>query len=149
MYWENKMATAKKTTKKTTTVKPKVELKGVTVAAKAEAKRSADAVEQAALLAATIAKKAAEEAADAAKKAAERFEQANREMQKMNTLSKSQGWLAALTRSAGPTQENFGGFIEVPVVIDGQTVFRATQKYSLINNRRNVSNGLATSGSLI
>lgn len=93
--------------------------------------------------------KAAEKAAEAAKEAAERFEKANREFLRFNTLSKSQGWLAALTRNAGPTQANFGGFIEVPVVIDGQTVFRATQKYSLINNRRNVSNGLATSGSLI
>jgi hypothetical protein len=61
----------------------------------------------------------------------------------------SRSWLAATSRASGPTQANFGGFIEVPVVIDGQTVFRATQKYSLINNRRNVTNGLATSGSLI
>ena len=66
-----------------------------------------------------------------------------------NTQTASNSWLAAQTRAAGPQAENFGGFIEVPVVIDGQTVFRATQKYSLLNNRRNISNGLATSGSLI
>ena len=118
---------------------------GAIESANAASQRLADSQREAA----EAQKKAADEAAEAAKKAAERFEQANREFLKFNTLSKSQGWLAALTRNAGPTQANFGGFIEVPVVIDGQTVFRATQKYSLINNRRNVSNGLATSGSLI
>lgn len=68
-------------------------------------------------------------------------------LQRNRTANRS--WLAATSKASGPTQANFGGFIEVPVVIDGQTVFRATQRYSLINNQRNVTNGLATSGSLI
>lgn len=75
---------------------------------------------------------------------------ANMEIARMNSsMSASNSWLAAQTRTAGPTQQNFGGFIEVPVVIDGQTVFRATQRYSLLNDRRNPTNGQSISGSLI
>jgi hypothetical protein len=71
------------------------------------------------------------------------------QLNRVNSTNSSNSWLAARSLASGPTQANFGGFIEVPVVIDGQTVFRATQRYSLLNNRRNVGNGLATSGSLI
>jgi hypothetical protein len=94
-------------------------------------------------------KRAADETAEASKKAADNLERLNREFLRYNSFSRSSGYLAALTRTSGPTNENFSGFIEVPVVIDGQVIFRATQRYSLMNNRRNVSNGLATSGSLI
>lgn len=86
----------------------------------------------------------AAEAAEAATRAAER------ELALMSRrATASNSWLAAQARTSGPTQQNFGGFIEVPVVIDGQVLFRATQKYSLINNTRNVSNGLSVSGGLI
>ena len=86
----------------------------------------------------------------ATKAIADETARANREIARLNSsFTASNSWLASQTRSSGPTQDNFGGFINVPVVIDGQTVFRATQRYSLLNNRRNVSNGLATSGSLI
>jgi hypothetical protein len=112
-------------------------------------REAAEAAAKAAEEAAKAQEKAAKEAEEVAKRVAERFAKAAAEMLKMNSLSKSQSWLAALTRTSGPTRDNFGGFIEVPVVIDGQTVFRATQRYSLMNNRRNVNNGLATSGSLI
>ena len=89
-------------------------------------------------------------AAEKAKKQAEETARMNREIARLNSsFTANNSWLAAQTRASGPQRENFGGFIEVPVVIDGQTVFRATQKYSLLNNRRNVANGLTTSGSLI
>ena len=88
--------------------------------------------------------------AKATKAAADETARMNNEIARLNSsYTANNSWLAAQTRSAGPQRDNFGGFIEVPVVIDGQVVFRATQKYSLQNNRRNVSNGLATSGSLI
>jgi hypothetical protein len=92
-------------------------------------------------------KKLADARAKAAQKAIDEQNRLYRALQRTREASRS--WLAATARASGPTQANFGGFIEVPVVIDGQTVFRATQRYSLINNRRNVTNGLATSGSLI
>jgi hypothetical protein len=92
-------------------------------------------------------KKLADARAKAAQRAIDEQNRLYRAMQRNREASRS--WLAATARASGPTQANFGGFIEVPVVIDGQTVFRATQRYSLINNRRNVTNGLATSGSLI
>ena len=86
------MATAKKTTKKTTPVKPKVGLKGVTVAAKAEAQRSADAAEQAALLASAIAKKAADEAAKKEAELAAAIRQAGEEeARKAEEASKTVG----------------------------------------------------------
>lgn len=91
--------------------------------------------------------KLAKERAAAAQKAIDEQNRLYRALQRTREASRS--WLAATARASGPTQANFGGFIEVPVVIDGQTVFRATQRYSLINNQRNVTNGLATSGSLI
>ena len=39
--------------------------------------------------------------------------------------------------------------VTVPVTIDGREVFRAVQKQSLLNNRRNTQNGLALSGSVV
>jgi hypothetical protein len=88
--------------------------------------------------------------AQATKAMADETARMNAETARMNSsLTASNSWLAAQTRSSGPNQSNFGGFIEVPVIIDGQVVFRATQKYSLLNNRRNVNNGLAVSGSTI
>lgn len=42
-----------------------------------------------------------------------------------------------------------GGNVTVPVSIDGREVFRAVQKQSLLNNRRNTTNGLALSGSVV
>jgi hypothetical protein len=87
------------------------------------------------------------QAADAAAAATEEQNRLFAALQRSQNASKS--WLAARSLTSGPTQANFGGFIEVPVVIDGQTVFRATQRYSLLNNRRNTANGLTTSGSLI
>jgi hypothetical protein len=92
-------------------------------------------------------KKLADQQAAAAQKAIDEQNRLYRALARTREASRS--WLAASAKASGPTQSNFGGFIEVPVVIDGQTVFRATQRYSLINNRRNVSNGLARSGSLI
>lgn len=80
---------------------------------------------------------------------ANQLSRTNAELARMSSLSANNSWLAAQTRSAGPQRENFGGFVEVPVMIDGQVVFRTTQKYSLLNNRRNVANGLKTSGSLL
>jgi hypothetical protein len=65
------------------------------------------------------------------------------------TTTASNSWLAAQVRTAGVTSAQQGSFIEVPVIIDGQTVFRVVQKHSLLNDRRNVSNGLARSGSTI
>lgn len=66
-----------------------------------------------------------------------------------NTMSASNSYLAAQVRTAGVTAQQAGSFIEVPVIIDGQTVFRVVQKHSLINDRRNVANGLSKSGSTI
>jgi hypothetical protein len=84
------------------------------------------------------------------KLSADEIARTNRELLALNSsYTASNSWLAAQMRSAGPQRENFGGFIEVPVAIDGQVVFRATQKYSLLNNRRNVANGMSVSGSLI
>lgn len=117
--------------------------------ADAEAKAAAEA---AAALAAEAAAQAhlayvANLEADATARATE---EQNRMAAALNrSLAASNSWLASQTRRAGVSESNLGGFIEVPVVIDGQVVFRATQKYSLMNNRRNVTNGLATSGSLI
>ena len=88
--------------------------------------------------------------ADETAKAAAAQAKLNEEIAKANSsFTAANSWLASQTRQAGPQSSNFGGFIEVPVVIDGQVVFRATQRYSLLNNRRNVANGLATSNSLI
>lgn len=66
-----------------------------------------------------------------------------------NTMSASNSYLAAQVRTSGVTASQAGSFIEVPVIIDGQTVFRVIQKHSLMNDRRNVSNGLSKSGSTI
>jgi hypothetical protein len=66
-----------------------------------------------------------------------------------NSQSAANSWLAAQTRASGPTAAQFTGSINIPVVIDGQTVFRATQRASLLNNRRNPSNGQTISGGLI
>lgn len=91
--------------------------------------------------------KLAKEQADALAKANAELEQ---QLRLMNaSMSASNSWLAAQTRTAGPTASNAGGFINVPVIIDGQTVFRATQRYSLLNDRRNPTNGLSISGSTI
>lgn len=72
------------------------------------------------------------------------------QLRKLNSMfTASNSWLAAQTRTSGPQRENFGGFIEVPIYIDGQVVFRSVQRYSLQNDLRNPTNGLSTSGSLI
>jgi F0F1-type ATP synthase membrane subunit b/b' len=74
----------------------------------------------------------------------------NRQQAMLNTtMTASNSWLAAQVRTAGVTAAQQNSFIEVPVIIDGQTLFRVVQKHSLVNNRRNVSNGLARSGSTI
>jgi hypothetical protein len=89
---------------------------------------------------------AAKNAHDTAKATAE----VNRQQTMLNTtMTASNSWLAAQVRTAGVTSAQQNSFIEVPVIIDGQTVFRAVQKHSLLNDRRNVSNGLARSGSTI
>jgi hypothetical protein len=88
--------------------------------------------------------------ADNTKMSADEIARLNAEIAKMNaSFSASNSWLAAQTRTTGPTRDNFGGFVEVPVIVDGQVLFRSVQKFSLLNNRRNVSNGLAVSGSTI
>jgi len=66
-----------------------------------------------------------------------------------NTMSASNSFLAAQVRTSGVSAAQAGSFIEVPVIIDGQTVFRVVQKHSLLNDRRNVANGLSKSGSTI
>lgn len=66
-----------------------------------------------------------------------------------NSQTAANSWLAAQTRASGPTAAQFTGSINIPVIIDGQTVFRATQKASLLNDRRNPTNGQSISGSLI
>ena len=74
----------------------------------------------------------------------------NRQHALLNTTTTaSNSWLAAQVRTAGVTSAQQNSFIEVPVIIDGQTMFRVVQKHSLLNDRRNVSNGLARSGSTI
>ena len=65
----------------------------------------------------------------------------------MNTYAASNSYLAAQSRVSGFDQQS--SYVEVPVIIDGQVLFRATQKVTLQNNRRNATNGLATSGSVI
>lgn len=89
-------------------------------------------------------------AAKNAKEAATATAEVNRQQSMLNTtMTASNSWLAAQVRTAGVTSAQQGSFIEVPVIIDGQTVFRVVQKHSLLNDRRNVSNGLARSGSTI
>ena len=67
-----------------------------------------------------------------------------------NALLQSQqnntSWLSA---HAGASANSGNAYVEVPVIIDGREVFRAVQKGSLLNNRRNTSNGVALSGSVI
>lgn len=64
-----------------------------------------------------------------------------------NSYARNNSYLASMSRVSG--SDRMDTYIEVPVMIDGQVVFRTTQKYSLLNNRRNVTNGLATSGSVL
>lgn len=64
-----------------------------------------------------------------------------------NAYARNQSYLAATQRVSGAG--GAGTFVEVPVIIDGQVLFRVTQKASLLNNRRNATNGLARSGSVI
>lgn len=64
-----------------------------------------------------------------------------------DSYSRNQSFLASQSRVSGFAQADT--YVEVPVIIDGQVLFRATQRASLLNNRRNVSNGLAVSGGVI
>jgi hypothetical protein len=64
-----------------------------------------------------------------------------------DSYARNNSYLAAQSRVSGFEQR--GSYVEVPVVIDGQVLFRVTQKASLLNNRRNSANGLAVSGSVI
>jgi hypothetical protein len=102
---------------------------------------------------ASLQKEANKVMAEAAKNAhstATATAEVNRQQSMLNTtMTASNSWLAAQVRTAGVTSAQQNSFIEVPVIIDGQTVFRAVQKHSLLNDRRNVSNGLARSGSTI
>jgi len=102
---------------------------------------------------ASLQKEANKVMADAAKNAhdtAKATADVNRQQSMLNTtMTASNSWLAAQVRTAGVSSAQQNSFIEVPVIIDGQTVFRAVQKHSLLNDRRNVSNGLARSGSTI
>jgi hypothetical protein len=102
---------------------------------------------------ASLQKEANKVMAEAAKNAtntATATAEVNRQQAMLNTtMTASNSWLAAQVRTAGVTSGQQNSFIEVPVIIDGQTMFRVVQKHSLLNDRRNVSNGLARSGSTI
>ena len=90
------------------------------------------------------------EATDKAKEHAKATAEINRQQTMLNTtMTASNSWLASQVRTAGVTAAQQNSFVEVPVIIDGQTLFRVVQKHSLVNDRRNVSNGLARSGSTI
>lgn len=99
-------------------------------------------------------KDAHEKLAAAAKRSAEATAAAAAAQRQLNqettvATNASNSWLAAQVRTTGITAANAGSFVNVPVIIDGQTIFRVTQKVSLQNNRRNVSNGLSVAGNLI
>lgn len=64
-----------------------------------------------------------------------------------DSYARANSYLAAQSRVSGFAERST--FIEVPVVIDGQVLFRVQQKASLINNRRNQTNGLARSNQVI
>lgn len=91
-----------------------------------------------------------QQGADNTLKQAQAAAEFNRQQAMLNrTMTASNSWMAAQVRTAGVTSAQRNSFIEVPVIIDGQTLFRVVQKHSLNNDRRNVSNGLAKSGSTI
>lgn len=67
--------------------------------------------------------------------------------QMMNTYQRANSYLATQSRVSGYGTQNT--FVEVPVMIDGQVLFRVSQKASLLNNRRNATNGLSVSNAVI
>jgi len=80
-----------------------------------------------------------------AEKQAQQTSQAVNSM--IDTYSRANSYMSAQSRVSGYDERNT--FVEVPVIIDGQVLFRVSQKQSLLNNRRNATNGLSVSGSVI
>ena len=58
-------------------------------------------------------------------------------------------YLAFQTQAQNLTYVHGGSSVTVPVSIDGREVFKAVQKQALLTNRRNTTNGLALSGSVV
>jgi len=73
-------------------------------------------------------------------------DQADAQSRLMRLQQTASSWLQAHT--AGLQAQNTGSVV-VPVSIDGREVFRAVQKQSTQNSRRNISNGLTFTGATL